>query len=86
MPIQESRIPLMKTGQGTTDANGVLDITFATPFPDAAYSVAVETQQPCIQNIPIRTSTGFRIKTRNFTGANQANVGCTWIAIRIVGG
>lgn len=84
MAIQEASIPLIKAGQGTTDSSGILDVLFATPFPSDRYSIAVETQQACIQNIPQRSATGFRIKTRDFTGADKANVGCTWIAIFIV--
>jgi len=82
-----SFIRATKSGRATTNATGDWSITFATPFIDDQYSIALSCEDPgippgYIAYFHTRTKFGFSVKTRNFAGAVKGNVPFSYLATR----
>ena len=76
-----------KSGRAVTDATGDWSITFATPFIDNQYSIALSCEDPGgppahTAYFHTRTAAGFSVKTRNLAGAPNGNVSFSWLATR----
>lgn len=79
--------PPTKSGLVQTDENGIADITFATPFVDDLYTVALtcgdEGGLPNVALVSSRLATGFSIITRSTqSGQPTEQVTVSWLATR----
>jgi hypothetical protein len=80
-------IKATKSGRITTDASGDAEIIFNTPFIDDQYSITMSARDPGGPPADSayfydRTATGFKIKTRLFSGAPSGNVETSWLCTR----
>lgn len=82
MAINDQHIPETLSGQGETNASGILDIVFTTPFPDKLYSITITPLQNCRVRWRNKDQFGFRIKTEDEFGANVPNVNVGWQVVR----
>jgi len=82
-----SFIKATKSGIVTTDANGLYNVVFETPFVDASYTVALTIQNgevtPGIAGFSDIAATGFTIHTRDSrSGQSKGNTVVSWLATR----
>jgi len=83
-----SFIKATKSGRITTDASGIFDVVFATPFINDQYTVALTCEYSGTKTLGVAffsnlASTGFRITT--YDTAKKAVIGDTvvsWLATR----
>lgn len=82
-----SYIKATKSGLVTTDASGVSEVVFNTPFIDDDYTVALTCDDPGKNYLTVAyksvvVSTGFTIQTRDKNGHASGNVIVSWLATR----
>jgi len=82
-----SFIKATKSGKITTDANGIFNVVFVTPFISNIYTVTLTiefyTGKPAIALFSNITNTGFTITTLNSKSGNaEGNLNVAWLATR----
>jgi len=83
-----SFIRATKSGMVTTDASGVFNVSFDTPFINNQYCVSLTvedggTVKPTIAGFKNIATNGFTIQTRNsVSGVTVGNVLVSWVATR----
>jgi hypothetical protein len=80
-------IKATKSGRVITSASGDAEIVFNTPFIDDQYSISmsvIDPGGPPAHTVYFydRATTGFKIKTRLFSGAPAGNIETSWLCTR----
>ncbi len=84
MTVVGSDYPRIEAGQDKTDATGRFDVVFPTPFPGKGYSIQVSCKGFYIVTWTNKGAAGFRIRSRDTSGANAPDVTVSWTATKNV--
>lgn len=84
MPEFTWYLPMLKSGRGVTDQDGVLKVVFASPFSDDSYLVSLsheQSGQPCDLSHGKKTAAGFVIWATNPDGKPIEKLAVDWMCL-----